>query len=38
MVNVQSRTITVWENFDRAKIMADFYRSMEEYVLVEPAK
>jgi hypothetical protein len=30
-----TRTITVWENFDKEKIMADFYRSMEHYVLVE---
>jgi purine nucleosidase len=32
------RQITVWENFDSEKIMADFYRSMEEYVLVEETK
>jgi len=29
------RKITLWENFDQDKIMADFYRTMEEYVLVE---
>ena len=29
------RKITVWENFDQDKIMADFYRTMDEYVLVE---
>jgi len=29
------RTITVWENFDKEKIMADFYDTMEHYVLAE---
>jgi hypothetical protein len=28
------RKITVWENFDQDKIMADFYRTMDDYVLV----
>lgn len=27
------RTITIWENFDRDKIMADFYHTMEHYEL-----
>jgi purine nucleosidase len=27
------RKITVWENFDRDKIMADFYQTMDNYVL-----
>lgn len=27
------RTITVWENFDRDKIMADFYETMTHYTL-----
>ncbi len=30
------RKITVWENFDRDKIMNDFYRSMENYRLIDP--
>lgn len=30
-----SRKITIWENFDRNKIMEDFYQSMEKYVLVK---
>lgn len=29
------RKIIVWENFDREKIMEDFYDSMENYVLVD---
>lgn len=29
------RKITLWENFDKVEIMKDFYRSMENYVLVE---
>jgi hypothetical protein len=29
------RKITIWENFDRDKIMADFYQTMEQYVLVQ---
>lgn len=29
------RKITVWENFDKAKILSDFYERMERYVLVE---
>lgn len=29
------RQITLWEDFDKEKIMKDFYRSMEHYVLVE---
>jgi purine nucleosidase len=33
-----SRTIIVWENFNRDRIMADFYRSMENYELVEPTQ
>ena len=27
------RTITIWENFDRNEIMADFYQTMEHYEL-----
>lgn len=27
------RTITVWENFDKDRIMADFYQTMEHYEL-----
>ena len=30
-----SRKILIWENFDRDKIMADFYRTMDQYVLVQ---
>lgn len=30
-----ARTITLWENFDREKIMQDFYATMRHYVLVE---
>jgi purine nucleosidase len=33
-----SRKITVWENFDRDKIMEDFYRSMDQYVLAGERK
>ena len=29
------RKITIWENFDRDKIMTDFYQTMEQYVLVQ---
>ena len=29
------RKIAIWENFDKAEIMQDFYNSMENYVLVE---
>jgi hypothetical protein len=29
-----SHEITIWENFDKEKIMKDFYHSMENYVLV----
>jgi len=29
------RKITLWENFDRDKIMKDFYSTMENYVLVK---
>jgi len=29
------RKITVWENFDRKKIIGDFFRTMEAYVLVK---
>ena len=29
------RKITLWENFDKVKIMRDFYRSMENCVLVK---
>lgn len=29
------RKIKVWENFDREKIMADFYHTMENYVLAD---
>lgn len=29
-----SRTVTVWENFDSAAIMRDFYASMERFTLV----
>jgi len=32
------RQITVWENFDRDKIMADFYQTMDHYMLVEAKK
>ncbi len=28
--------ITIWENFDKEKIMQDFYYCMENYVLVKP--
>ncbi len=30
-----TRTITLWENFDRDAIMADFYQTMDTYTLVE---
>lgn len=30
-----TRKITIWENFDRDKIMADFYRTMDQYELVK---
>lgn len=30
------RKITVWENFDKERIMDDFYRTMEGYVLAGP--
>ena len=30
------RKITIWENFDKEKIMQDFYYCMENYVLVKP--
>jgi len=30
-----SRKILIWENFDRDKIMADFYHAMDQYVLVQ---
>jgi len=30
------RTITLWENFDRDAIMADFYRVMDHPVLARP--
>jgi len=33
-----TRKITVWESFDRDKIMADFYRTMDQYVLVQAKK
>jgi hypothetical protein len=26
--------ITIWENFDKEKILEDFYTSMEDYMLV----
>ena len=29
------RLITVWENFDKVKIMDDFYASLNNYVLVK---
>lgn len=29
------RQITVWENFNRAQIMTDFYQTMDNYVLAE---
>jgi inosine-uridine nucleoside N-ribohydrolase len=32
------RKITVWENFDADKIMADFYRSMDHYQLPDPVQ
>jgi hypothetical protein len=32
------RKITLWENFDKEKIMEDFYNTMENYVLVNSAK
>ncbi|CAN5489321.1 nucleoside hydrolase [soil metagenome] len=32
------RKIVVWENFDRDKIMEDFYLTMENYVLVREVK
>lgn len=31
-----SRKITIWENFDKEKIMKDFYDRMENYVLTSP--
>ena len=30
------RKIVIWENFDKDSIMADFYRTMEHYVLAKP--
>lgn len=30
-----SRTIVIWENFDKDRILADFMESMQNYVLVE---
>jgi len=33
-----SRKIIIWENFDKENIIKDFYSSMEDYVLVIPAK
>ena len=33
-----SHEITIWENFDKEKIMKDFYNSMENYVLVTTSK
>ena len=30
------RKIVIWENFDKYSIMADFYRTMEHYVLAKP--
>ena len=30
------RMITIWENFSRDAIMADFYHTMENYILAEP--
>ena len=32
------RKIVVWENFDKDRILNDFYRRMEDYVLAEPSK
>jgi hypothetical protein len=29
------RTVIVWENFNKAEIMNDFYNSMEHYVIVK---
>lgn len=29
------RTITIWENFDRVKILGDFFESMKDYELIE---
>jgi len=29
------RKITLWENFNRQKIIEDFFRTMEEYTLVK---
>jgi purine nucleosidase len=29
------RKITIWENFDKEKIMQDFYNIMQHYVLVK---
>ena len=31
-----ARKITVWENFNREAIMADFYHVMENYILTQP--
>jgi hypothetical protein len=31
-----SHTITIWEHFDKEKIMQDFYYCMENYVLIKP--
>ncbi|MBL7113341.1 MAG: nucleoside hydrolase [Bacteroidales bacterium] len=33
-----SHEITIWENFNKEEIMADFYHTMENYVLVSPIK
>jgi hypothetical protein len=33
-----SRMITIWQNFKREEIMADFYKTMENYVLVDTSK
>jgi len=30
------RKIIIWENFDKVKIMEDFYESMTEYVIAQP--
>ena len=31
-----SRKIMIWENFDKEKILQDFYQSMENYILAKP--